>query len=133
MQVGFLVSLFRRRETRAGGAGAFGSRRMGNLLGMVDDNTSPTDDDVRLLFVTRRTSGIGRRMESVLATLQARKRDGISIHRVDADAEPELVGQLGVDQIPTLVFVKNRRSVAQICGRATLDEIENVIAAVSAV
>jgi thioredoxin-like negative regulator of GroEL len=106
---------------------------MGNVLGMVNDNASPTDDDVRLLFVTRRTSGIGRRMESVLATLQARKRDGISIRRVDADAEPELVGQLGVDQIPTLVFVKNRRSVAQICGRATLDEIENVIAAVSAI
>ena len=100
---------------------------------MSGDNATDGDDAVRLLFVTRRTSGIGRRMESVLATLQARKRDGISIHRVDADTEPELVGQLGVDQIPTLVFVKNRRSVAQICGRATLDEIENVIAAVSAI
>ena len=100
---------------------------------MPGDNATDGDDAVRLLFVTRRTSGIGRRMESVLATLQARKRDGISIRKIDADAEPELVGHLGIDQIPTLVFVKNRRSVAQICGRATLDEIENVIAAVSAV
>lgn len=95
-------------------------------------HSTPEHDELRLLFVTRRTSGVGRRMESVLATIQARKRAGVSIHKVDADAEPELVGQLGVDQIPTLVFVKNRRSVAQICGRATLDEIENVIAAVSA-
>jgi thioredoxin-like negative regulator of GroEL len=87
--------------------------------------------DLRLLFVTRRTSGVGRRMESVLATLQSRGHDGLSIHRVDADAEPDLVGHLGVDQIPTLVFIKNRRSVAQICGRATLDEIESVLAAVA--
>lgn len=100
---------------------------------MASDDTTGPDEQLRLIFVTRRTSGIGRRMESVLATLQARRRDGVSLHTVDADAEPELVGQLGVDQIPTLVFVKNRRSVAQICGRATLDEIENVIAAVSAV
>lgn len=99
---------------------------------MAAENSTPEYDELRLLFVTRQTSGIGRRMESVLATLQARKRNGFSIHKVDADAEPELVGQLGVDQIPTLVFVKNQRSVAQICGRATLDEIENVIAAVSA-
>ena len=89
-------------------------------------------NELRLLFVTRRTSGVGRRMESMLATLQSRKRDPVSIQQVDADAEPELVGQLGVDQIPTLVFVKNRRSVARICGRATLDEIENVLAAVAA-
>jgi thioredoxin-like negative regulator of GroEL len=98
---------------------------------MAGDNSMGGNDGLRLLFVTRRTSGIGRRMESVLATLQARNRDGVSIHKVDADAEPELVERLGVDQIPTLVFVKNRQSVAQICGRATLDEIENVIAAVS--
>jgi thioredoxin-like negative regulator of GroEL len=90
-----------------------------------------SDSGLRLLFVTRRTSGVGRRMESVLATLQSRKHDGVRIHRVDADAEPDLVGRLGVDQIPTLVFIKDRRSVAQICGRATLDEIESVLAAVS--
>jgi thioredoxin-like negative regulator of GroEL len=100
---------------------------------MAGDPPTSGNDELRLLFVTRRTSGIGRRMESVLATLQARKRDGVSIRTVDADAEPELVGQLGVEQIPTLVFVKNRRSVAQICGRATLDEIESLIAAVSTV
>jgi thioredoxin-like negative regulator of GroEL len=90
-----------------------------------------SDSGLRLLFVTRRTSGVGRRMESVLATLQSRKHDGVHIHKVDADAEPDLVGRLGVDQIPTLVFIKDRRSVAQICGRATLDEIESVLAAVS--
>lgn len=103
------------------------------MAGDTFSSNKGSNDELRLLFVTRRTSGIGRRMESVLATLQARKRDGVSIRTVDADAEPELVGQLGVEQIPTLVFVKNRRSVAQICGRATLDEIESLIAAVSTV
>jgi thioredoxin-like negative regulator of GroEL len=86
---------------------------------------------MRLLFVTTRTSGVGRRMESILATLQARRHGGVDIQTVDADAQPELVGELGVDQIPTLVFVKNRRLVARICGRATLDEIERVLAAIA--
>jgi thioredoxin-like negative regulator of GroEL len=88
--------------------------------------------ELRLLFVTRATSGVGRRMESILATLQTRKRDSVQIERVDADAEAELVEQLGIDQIPTLVFVKDRRSVARIGGRATLAEIENILARISA-
>jgi thioredoxin-like negative regulator of GroEL len=88
--------------------------------------------ELRLLFVTRATSGVGRRMESILATLQTRKRDSLRIQRVDADEEGDLVGRLGVDQIPTLVFVKDRRSVARISGRATLEEIENVLASIAA-
>ena len=88
--------------------------------------------DLRLLFVTRATSGVGRRMESILATLQTRKGDSVQIERVDADAEAELVGHLGIDQIPSLVFVKDRRSVARIGGRATLAEIENILARISA-
>ncbi len=87
--------------------------------------------DLRLLFVTRATSGVGRRMESILATLQTRRRDSVQIQRVDADAEAELVGKLGVDQIPSLVFVKDRRSVARIAGRATLEEIETVLATIA--
>ena len=86
---------------------------------------------MRLLFVTSRTSGVGRRMESILATLQARRHGSVDIETVDADTQPELVGQMGVDQIPTLVFMKNRRLVARICGRATLDEIERVLAAIA--
>jgi thioredoxin-like negative regulator of GroEL len=88
--------------------------------------------ELRLLFVTRATSGVGRRMESILATLQTRKRDSLRIQRVDADVEGDLVGRLGIDQIPTLVFVKDRRSVARISGRATLEEIENVLASIAA-
>jgi thioredoxin-like negative regulator of GroEL len=88
--------------------------------------------ELRLLFVTRATSGVGRRMESILATLQTRKRESVQIERVDADAEAELVGQLGIDQIPSLVFVKDRRLVARIGGRATLAEIENLLALLSA-
>ena len=87
--------------------------------------------EVCLLFVTRTTSGVGRRMESILATLQTRRRDAVHVRRVDADAEPDLVGELGVDQIPTLVFMRNRNSVARICGRTTLDEIERVLAAIA--
>jgi thioredoxin-like negative regulator of GroEL len=90
------------------------------------------DEGLRVLFVTRRSSGVGRRMESVLATLQTRTRNGVRVYTIDADADSDLVERLGVRQVPALVFMKDRQSVAQICGRATLDEIKSVLAALSA-
>ena len=81
-----------------------------------------------LVFVTRRTSGVGRRMESIVATLQTRQRGRLGVRTVDADAEPELVRRLGLDQLPAVVIVKDRRAVECVCGRMTLEELERVIA-----
>jgi thioredoxin-like negative regulator of GroEL len=83
--------------------------------------------DVQLLFVTRRTSGVGRRMESVIASLQARHRGSLAIRRLDADVEPELTARLGVRSIPTVLFVRDRRTIACLRGRATLEELEQVL------
>ncbi len=94
-------------------------------MAKVDDTGA-----LEVLFVTRRTSGVGRRMESVLAALQVRRRNLRIVH-VDADAQPDLVGKLGVRQVPTTVFLKQHQPVATICGRATLEELEGVLAAVA--
>ena len=82
---------------------------------------------VHLLFVTSQTSGVGRRMASVVASLQTRNRDRVAVRTVDADAEPALVQKLGVREIPSVVFVRNRRAVACLRGRATLEELESVL------
>jgi thioredoxin-like negative regulator of GroEL len=82
---------------------------------------------VQLLFVTSKTSGVGRRMESVVASLQARNRGRIAIRRVDADEDSQLVAQLGVSEIPALVFVRDENLV-KLEGRATLEELEQVLA-----
>lgn len=79
---------------------------------------------VELLFVTRSTSGVGRRMESVVASLQSRNRDRVAITKVDADTNADLVAELGVREVPALVFMQADRSVLTLEGKATLEELE---------
>jgi thioredoxin-like negative regulator of GroEL len=82
---------------------------------------------VELLFVTRKTSGLGRRMESVVASLQSRNRDRLAIRKVDADANADVVARLGVREIPSVVFVLDDRSVLTLEGKATLEELEQAL------
>ena len=88
-----------------------------------------TSGSVQLLFVTSRTSGIGRRMESIVASLEARNRGRVPIRKVYVDAEPELAERLGIRMIPTVVFLRGGRLMASVRGRATLDELERALEA----
>jgi len=81
-----------------------------------------------VVFVTRRSSGVGRRMESVLARLQVRERQRVKILRVDADSRPELVRNLAVKEIPSILVYKNRKPVAWLRGRATLGDVDRALA-----
>jgi thioredoxin-like negative regulator of GroEL len=82
---------------------------------------------VELLFITRRTSGVGRRMESVVASLQSRNRDRVAIRTVDADTNADFVARLGVREVPTLVFQRDARTVLTLEGKATLEELEQAL------
>jgi thioredoxin-like negative regulator of GroEL len=82
---------------------------------------------VELLFVTRRTSGVGRRMESVVASLASRNRDRVAIRKVDADSDADLVARLGVRDVPVLIFVHDDRRVLTLEGKATLEELERAL------
>ena len=82
---------------------------------------------VQLIFVTRRTSGVGRRMESVVASLQSRNRDRVVIRTVDADDDADLVARLGVHEVPALVFLQRDRGAVTLEGRATLEELEQAL------
>jgi thioredoxin-like negative regulator of GroEL len=90
---------------------------------------SEEQPETMLVLVTRRTSGVGRRMESMLARLQLRvRRRGIEVRRIDADDKPELVRRLNVDEIPSIVVLEDRRPVARLRGRVTLSEVEQALA-----
>jgi thioredoxin-like negative regulator of GroEL len=83
--------------------------------------------NILVLLVTTRTSGVGRRMESVLARLQVRERDRVRVARVDADDRPDLVRRLGVEEIPSIVMFQGRRRFACLEGRATLGDVERTL------
>ncbi len=46
---------------------------------------------------------------------------------VDADANEHLTQALGVEQIPTLVLVKDRKPVARLEGRVSAPQIERML------
>lgn len=85
-------------------------------------------DGIAVVFMTRKTSGAGRRMDSVLARLQLQHRaDEVRVLRVDVDEQPELARRLHVREIPSIVMVKRTRPFAWLPGRATFAELERAL------
>jgi thioredoxin-like negative regulator of GroEL len=80
-----------------------------------------------LLFFTRRTSGPARRMESLIAHVARKQRGRLTVVSVDADENADLMERLEVEEIPTLVLVKDRSAVARLEGRATGGQIDALI------
>jgi thioredoxin-like negative regulator of GroEL len=66
-------------------------------------------------------------MESLLAHVARKERDRLRMRRVDADAHPDLVQKFGVDEIPALVLVVDRRVIGRLDGRANLPQIEELL------
>jgi thioredoxin-like negative regulator of GroEL len=66
-------------------------------------------------------------MESVLARLQVRERDRVRVARVDADERPDLVERLGVQEIPSIVMLRDHKRLACLRGRATLGDVERTL------
>jgi len=81
-----------------------------------------------LLFFTAPTSGPARRMESLLAHLARKERARLKVSRIEVDASPELAEKLGVEEVPTLVLIKDRRPVARLEGRVSAPQIERMLA-----
>jgi thioredoxin-like negative regulator of GroEL len=85
------------------------------------------DASATLIFFTRATSGPARRMESLLAHVGRKERDRLRVRRVDADEQPGLVRRFGVEQIPALVLVVDRKVTGRLDGRANLPQIEELL------
>jgi thioredoxin 1 len=80
-----------------------------------------------LVFFYSERSGPARRMESLLAHVERVHRGRLRVRRVDVDRNSELVRKFGVEQVPTLVFVKDKLVVDRIDGRASMPQIERLL------
>src|SRR5438132_12519324 len=80
-----------------------------------------------LVFFCSERSGPARRMESLLAHLARKERDRLVVKRVDVDDRPDLAERFKVEEIPTLVLVKDKRDVGRIVGRASAPRFERLL------
>ena len=80
-----------------------------------------------LVFFTQATSGPARRMESLLAHVAHKERGRLNVRRVDAEAQPGLVRKFGIEKVPTLVLVRDKKIIDRIDGRASMPQIEALL------
>jgi thioredoxin-like negative regulator of GroEL len=80
-----------------------------------------------LAFFTEPTSGPARRMESLLAHLARRERGRLRVTRVDVGEKPDVAQRLNVEQVPTLLLIKENRVVGRLEGRVSAPRIEQML------
>jgi thioredoxin-like negative regulator of GroEL len=85
-------------------------------------NTTPA-----LVFLSKRSSGPSRRMESLVAWVKVTQKKKLRVIDVDADENPSVVEKLEVGNIPALVLIKDRRVLGRLEGRATGQQIDDLI------
>jgi thioredoxin-like negative regulator of GroEL len=66
-------------------------------------------------------------MDSTLAHLARKERHRLRLTRVDVDKRPELARRFGVEDVPTLVLVCDRRVVERLEGRVSVPRIEAML------
>ena len=80
-----------------------------------------------LVFLSQRSSGPSRRMESLVAWVKVTQKKRLRVIDVDADENPSILAKLHVGQVPALILVKDRRVLGRIEGRATGQQIDDLI------
>jgi thioredoxin 1 len=94
---------------------------------LKEESVVPDDSKPLLVFFCSERSGPARRMESLLAHLARKERERLVVKRVDVEQRPELAQRFEVEEVPTLVLVKDKRVVARLTGRASAPKIERMI------
>jgi thioredoxin-like negative regulator of GroEL len=84
----------------------------------------------QLLFFYSSTSGSSRRVEGFLAQVLQRRRNhqSFDLRRIDADRNAELARRLGIDAVPSLIVVENKRVRARLASPRGCAEISQVLA-----
>lgn len=88
------------------------------------------NDRPRLVFFQSSSSGRSRRVEGFLAQVLQRRanHDTFRIYRVDAQHEADLVERFGIETIPTLVVVDEKRVRGRLPNPRGCREIETFLA-----
>jgi len=62
-----------------------------------------------------------------MAHLARKERDRLRVTTIDVDERPELAERFGVETVPTLALVKDKRVVDRLVGRASAPRIERML------
>jgi thioredoxin-like negative regulator of GroEL len=90
----------------------------------------PATERPRLIFFYSRASGRSRRVEGYLSQVLQRRHnhESFRMYRVDIEAEPELVQRFGIDEVPTLLVVEDKRVSARLVSPRGCRQIEELLA-----
>lgn len=96
-----------------------------------DETTAAaTAERPRLLFFFSRTSGRCRKVEAFLAQVLQRRQnhETFRLHRIPAEERPDLLERFGIEQVPTLCVVEDRRIVSRIVAPRGCRDLEQGLA-----
>jgi thioredoxin-like negative regulator of GroEL len=91
------------------------------------DRALVQDERPLLLFFTNRRSGVARRMSSLVAWVSVTEKTRLRVIEVDVDENYRFAKALQVTTVPTLLLVHERQVLARHEGRATGQDIEDII------
>ena len=80
-----------------------------------------------LVFFSAKQSGPARRMDSLVDHLARKERDRLRVVCVDVEEDQATALHFRVRKVPTIVLVKDKRTVARLEGRAKANEIEELV------
>jgi thioredoxin 1 len=80
-----------------------------------------------LVFFTAERCGPARRMDSLLDHLARKERHRLRIVSVDVEEDPATAQRFRVRKVPTIVLVKDKRTIARVEGHAKATDIEELV------
>jgi thioredoxin-like negative regulator of GroEL len=92
-----------------------------------DAQAQAQDGRPLLLFFMNRQSGVARRMSSLVAWVSVTEKARLRVIEVDVEENYRFAKALEVTTVPTLLLVHERRVLARHEGRATGQDIEDLI------
>jgi thioredoxin-like negative regulator of GroEL len=97
---------------------------------MIHTATSSQAERPILAFFYSEVSGRCRRTESFLAQVLQRRRnhETFRIYRVPVETRPDLHRRLGVERVPTLAVIENKRMSRQLVNPRGCTDIERFLA-----
>jgi thioredoxin-like negative regulator of GroEL len=104
--------------------------RSGRVSAEAQPEAEQMVDRPQLVFFHSTSSGRSRRVEGFLAQVLQRRANHrtFRIYRVDAESESKLVERFGVEKIPTLVVVEDKRVRGRLPDPRGCRDIEEFLA-----
>jgi thioredoxin-like negative regulator of GroEL len=94
---------------------------------MSEQPATETNAKPALVFLRQTSSGPSRRMESLVAWVKVTQKKRLRVIEVDADENPNVLDKFHVGTVPALILIKDHRVLGRLEGRATGQQIDDLI------